>query len=492
MAPTLNNQCLLGRTPTQYLQDELSLITDPVLLLNPSTPQGSAFLFITDDPLIMEVGVCSYPTIAQRYGLATFYFSTNGEAWTQNTGWLGTAGECDWFGVTCVDGINITDLLLPNNNVNGDIPNEISTLFTAERLGLFGNGLTSTIPSGISNLTSIIVLDFENNFMDGVAIPESIRELATLEGLFFSRNVFTGSIPQDIDRLSALTQFWVANNDIQGTLPTTLGAITGLQTIIANTNRMIGNIPSQLGALNLTNLQLYENRLDGPIPGEIFQATNLNVLRLDFNFLDGTIDPAVGDLLLLEDLRLNNNILNGNIPSTISQLTNLQFLTAGSNFLDGPIPNVFALYRQLDTADFSRSSFSGQIPGSIFAVPTLRLLYLNNNALTGPIPANYGNPPLLRDLFLNNNVLTGTVPVIQAGQLSALNELPLQVNRLTGSVPQSICLLRTAGELEDLFTDCGGATPEIECDFPACCTRCFESPGRRRLEQRYNFDLLLR
>jgi hypothetical protein len=112
MAPTLNIQCLLGRTPTQYLQDELTLITDPVLLLNPSTPQGSAFLFITEDPLIMEVGVCTYPTIAQRYGLATFYFSTNGEAWTQNTGWLGTAGECNWFGVTCVDGINITDLLL--------------------------------------------------------------------------------------------------------------------------------------------------------------------------------------------------------------------------------------------------------------------------------------------------------------------------------------------------------------------------------------------
>jgi hypothetical protein len=112
MAPSLNNQCLLGRTPTQYLQDELALITDPVLLLNPSTPQGSAFLFITEDPLIMDAGVCSYPTIAQRYGLATFYFSTNGEAWTQNTGWIGTSGECNWFGVTCVDGINITDLLL--------------------------------------------------------------------------------------------------------------------------------------------------------------------------------------------------------------------------------------------------------------------------------------------------------------------------------------------------------------------------------------------
>jgi Leucine-rich repeat (LRR) protein len=150
-----------------------------------------------------------------------------------------------------------------NNNVNGAIPNEISTLFTAERLGLFGNGLTSTIPTGISNLTSIIVLDFENNFMDGLAIPESVRNLATLEGLFFSRNVFTGSIPQDINRLSSMTQFWVANNDIEGTLPTTLGAITGLETIIANTNRLIGNIPAELGTLNLTNLQLYENRLSG-------------------------------------------------------------------------------------------------------------------------------------------------------------------------------------------------------------------------------------
>jgi hypothetical protein len=112
MAPTLNNQCLLGRTPTQYLQDELSLITDPGLLLDPATPQGSAFTFITEDPLIMEVGVCSYPTIAQRYGLATFYFSTDGAAWTDDTGWLGTAGECNWFGVTCVDDINVTDLLL--------------------------------------------------------------------------------------------------------------------------------------------------------------------------------------------------------------------------------------------------------------------------------------------------------------------------------------------------------------------------------------------
>jgi hypothetical protein len=108
MQPTMN--CLMGRTPTQYLQDELSLITDPIRLLNPSTPQGRAFLFMTEDPTLTDI--CSYPTIAQRYGLATFYFSTNGADWDQNTGWLGTMGECDWFGVSCQDGTFTTDLLL--------------------------------------------------------------------------------------------------------------------------------------------------------------------------------------------------------------------------------------------------------------------------------------------------------------------------------------------------------------------------------------------
>jgi hypothetical protein len=110
--PTLDISCLLGRSPTQYLLDELSLITDVALLMNPATPQGRAFLFMDGDPLLMDTGVCSYPTIDQRYGLATFYFSTNGESWIEDTGWLGPLGECDWFGVTCQDGTFTTDLLL--------------------------------------------------------------------------------------------------------------------------------------------------------------------------------------------------------------------------------------------------------------------------------------------------------------------------------------------------------------------------------------------
>ena len=49
-----------------------------------------------------------------------------------------------------------------------------------------------------------------------------------------------------------------------------------------------------------------------------------------------------------------------------------------------------------------------------------------------------------------------------------LHELLLHNNDFTGSMPSSICAL----ELDGLFADCGGATPEISC---SCCTVCFSN-----------------
>jgi hypothetical protein len=159
-----------------------------------------------------------------------------------------------------------------------------------------------------------------------------------------------------------------------------------------------------------------------------------------------------------------------------------------NNFLSGKIPNVFDNYEQLDFIDVSNCQFSGPIPDTLFSVSTLRIAYLSNNTLTGSIPPAYSSPPLLRDLFLDGNSLTGTVPEISAGQLAALNEFLVQFNFLTGSMPTSICDLRSA-ELEDLFSDCGGSNPEIECDYPGCCNRCFEggdTAAARRARQLEN------
>lgn len=117
----------------------------------------------------------------------------------------------------------------------------------------------------------------------------------------------------------------------------------------------------------------------------------------------------------------------------------------------------------------------GSIPKSIFSIPTLRLAYMSKCRLSGKIPAQYADPPELRDLYLDGNAITGTIPSIEPGQLEKLSEFLLQDNKIRGTMPKVICSLRSDFVLDDLWTDCSGENPEIDCDFPECCNRCFES-----------------
>ena len=150
-------------------------------------------------------------------------------------------------------------------------------------------------------------------------------------------------------------------------------------------------------------------------------------------------------------------------------------LRLNKNQWSGTIPDVFENYRQLDFFDISNTDLAGTIPKTIFAIPTLRLAYMSNCSLSGSIPKQYADPPELRDLYLDSNNITGKVPPIKSGQLEKLSEFLLQDNGISGTMPKSICDLRSNFILDDLWTDCGGASPEIECEFPECCNRCFES-----------------
>ncbi len=48
-----------------------------------------------------------------RYALAVFYYSTGGDEWDNNSGWLGSENECtSWFGVVCDDSNHMTQLVL--------------------------------------------------------------------------------------------------------------------------------------------------------------------------------------------------------------------------------------------------------------------------------------------------------------------------------------------------------------------------------------------
>jgi hypothetical protein len=49
----------------------------------------------------------------QRYVLATVFYSTGGDKWLRQNGWLNqTTNQCSWYGVTCNSAKNIIDLNL--------------------------------------------------------------------------------------------------------------------------------------------------------------------------------------------------------------------------------------------------------------------------------------------------------------------------------------------------------------------------------------------
>tara|TARA_B110001450_G_C17309049_1_gene354693 strand:+ start:182 stop:496 length:315 start_codon:yes stop_codon:yes gene_type:complete len=85
----------------------LETVTDSSILEDPTTPQGIAFEWIMDNDLA-QVDPNSYLIVKQRYALAVFYHSTNGDDWLNADGWLSDSNECSWAGIEC-DEDNLVD-----------------------------------------------------------------------------------------------------------------------------------------------------------------------------------------------------------------------------------------------------------------------------------------------------------------------------------------------------------------------------------------------
>ncbi|XP_078152604.1 uncharacterized protein LOC144547786 [Carex rostrata] len=83
---------------------------------------------------------------------------------------------------------------LSNNNITGEIPQEIVFLMALVNLNLSHNHLIGNIPLKIGNMTSLESLDFHMNNLSGT-IPQSMSALYSLEVLNFSYNNLSGSIP---------------------------------------------------------------------------------------------------------------------------------------------------------------------------------------------------------------------------------------------------------------------------------------------------------
>ena len=450
----------------------------------PSSPGSFVFLVqVTDSAtqlvtqtVTLTVNAIPMIPLAQRNALIALYNSTNGDGWTNNTGWK-TGGvpsprgtECSWVGVTCgspkVDWIDLS-----YNNLNGPIPIEIGNLADLRGLNLESNLLTGQIPDQIGNLANLEDLHLANNQLTGPippqlasatnlrwlhvgdnqlsgAIPLQIGNLSNLQFIYLQRNNLTGPIPNGIGNLSNLESLSLYSNQLSGPIPPQLGNLIALKWLNLNYNQLSGTIPVQLGNIGtLQSLALYGNQLIGTIPEELGDVTLLNYLNLGNNLLNGIIPADLGDLSNLEMLILDNNQLSGLIPAQLGNLPKLIYLNLQFNLLAGPIPMALSNLSNLKQMLLSQNQLSGGIPESLGDLDQLEVLSLSSNQLTGTIPSRLADPPNLSWLALGANQLSGSIPV-EVGGITNLRYLGLPFNQLSGTIPSE---LGNLGSLEYLY-----------------------------------------
>jgi hypothetical protein len=115
--------------------------------------------------------------------LVALYNNAGGSSWTHHTNWIQTNTPCLWYGVNCLYG-HVRELVLPTNNLHGNIPYQLGDLTQLRYLSLYGNSLSGGIPTQLGNLSLLTNLILYSNPLSG-SLPVSLENLKNLKSFYF-------------------------------------------------------------------------------------------------------------------------------------------------------------------------------------------------------------------------------------------------------------------------------------------------------------------
>ncbi|KAJ3301036.1 hypothetical protein HDU76_005882, partial [Blyttiomyces sp. JEL0837] len=172
---------------------------------NPSDPDNPENLTVNPDTKMST----SDPAMSDCNVLLDFWHSTNGNLWTDNVGWGnitieagGGWGCCAYansvgadgvvqngggglFGVVCDSMGRVNSLSFGPNNLVGTLPSSISNLDKLKILNISGNpGLSGTIPNGVFSMPNLQTLVLSQNNLSGIltyALSNLTAPLDTLD-----------------------------------------------------------------------------------------------------------------------------------------------------------------------------------------------------------------------------------------------------------------------------------------------------------------------
>lgn len=462
-------------------------------LKDQSSHQYQAVMWVAD-LLYNEGQTLTDDQILQKFALGTFYYATNGNGWSNNSGWLDkTLSECHWNGLSCstVDSDAVTGLnfAAPNNFV-GTLPNELSLLSQLTFLSLFKSpSLTGTLGSILSGEGPASVLEtirVEWCRMVG-SIPTTIGKLTTLVNFIVDGNELTGTLPNELIFLTKLEVLVVNDNKFSGTLPSELGQLTQLTNLLLYSNQFTGSIPSRLppslkklnfdfnrftGGLEflqgLTSLSIVSgsnNILSKTLPTFLGQLSALESLYLDGNQISGTVLAEFGNINGFKQLKLGSNLLTGSVP--FDALTNLQTLSLSNNQLLGSLPTILGIMTNLLYLDLSQTQLLGTLSSILGLMANLKYLDLSKNQIQGSIPTELGTMTKLYNLNMASNLLGGSIPTELSNLFNFIGYilegsvlLDVSSNELVGPIPTELVMAMGIQELILEHNNLTGSLPE--------------------------------
>ena len=411
-------------------------------------------------------------TEGDSLALVALYNATDGDNWTDKTGWL--AGPVStWFGVTVengrvatidlernglagalppevgsLDSLRILDL--GSNKIDGEIPGELGNLGNLELLSIRFNDLSGSIPAELGSLSSLVELQLQGNDLTG-SIPGALSGLSRINKLFISNNQLEGTLPEELWQLSTLTEFFVGRNNLTGPIPAgytniPLGWFDYNNTTIcaprdSEMQEWLSGISLQVGTGILCGLPIAES--DSLALVALYDSLGGNSWTDNTNWLATEVPLWYGvkvDSNRVVSVDLGGNGVVGRLPAAVGGLDSLTVLDFGVNKLNGTIPPEIGQLSALEDLQLWFNELVGSIPSELGNLTRLERLMLQGNRLTGNIPPELGNLTLLTSLQLGANQIDGPVPA-SLGNLTMLTDLRIPASNLSGPLPTELTAL---------------------------------------------------
>ena len=360
------------------------------------------------------------------------------------------------------------------------------------QLGLYSNGLSSTIPKNIFQLEELVYLNLsDNNFVGTIPWNEVSLHLKKMERFVLHNNYLEGDVEfHELAKIPSISLLSLSNNLFDGNIET-VGLISSLEYLYLDGNKLVGSIPSGLSDLDqLKALNLDENALYGTLPHTIGNLTSLEYLSAKGNTISGGLPAGMKKLHSLSTLNLASNAMSGNLQH-LKHIRNLKNVHLYQNeFTGNIIGEIFTALNKLEVLFLSSNSLTGSIPPDVVgAQKTLKGLFLSDNKLEGTIPREVCGLYKIEDLFFDENNLDGALPSC-LGNLSALRQFYAFKNNFSGNVPRGLLSLPYLDNLGIEQNDIMGGLDEQTCsvvqdkslsiwadcselnDGCECCERC--------------------